>query len=108
MKNSAAAPRAALCPRPPKIDTKERSKDYFFVILSAAKNLSFKAAEILHSLRSVQNDRSIHSFLTATSYNLPEAPGPILRKSSPNPEADSGFFPVKLGKSLIVRLRRRE
>jgi hypothetical protein len=25
------------------------SKDYFFVILSAAKNLSFKAAEILHS-----------------------------------------------------------
>jgi hypothetical protein len=29
--------------------TNEQSKDYFFVILSAAKNLSFKAAEILHS-----------------------------------------------------------
>jgi hypothetical protein len=26
----------------------EQSKDYFFVILSVAKNLSFKAAEILH------------------------------------------------------------
>jgi hypothetical protein len=29
--------------------TNEQSKDYFFVILSAYKNLSFKAAEILHS-----------------------------------------------------------
>ena len=31
------------------LSTNEQSKDYFFVILSAAKNLSFKAAEILHS-----------------------------------------------------------
>jgi hypothetical protein len=30
-------------------DTNEGSKDYFFVILNVAKNLSFKAAEILHS-----------------------------------------------------------
>jgi len=30
-------------------DTKEQSKGYFFVILSAAKNLSFNVAEILHS-----------------------------------------------------------
>jgi len=29
--------------------SKEQSKDYFFVILSAAKNLSLKAGEILHS-----------------------------------------------------------
>jgi hypothetical protein len=29
--------------------TKEQSKDYFFVILSVAKNLSFNAAEIPHS-----------------------------------------------------------
>ena len=29
--------------------TNEQSKDYFIVILSAAKNLSLKAAEILHS-----------------------------------------------------------
>ena len=27
---------------------------------------------------------------------------------SPNPEADSGFFPAKLGKSPIVRVRRRQ
>jgi hypothetical protein len=29
--------------------TNAQSKDYFFVILSAAKNLFFTAAEILHS-----------------------------------------------------------
>jgi hypothetical protein len=28
------------------LHTNEQSKDYFFVILSVAKNLSFKAAEI--------------------------------------------------------------
>jgi hypothetical protein len=31
-----------------RLDPNERSKDYFVVILSAAKNLSFKAAEILN------------------------------------------------------------
>ena len=31
------------------IQTNEQSKDYFFVILSGVKNLSFKAVEILHS-----------------------------------------------------------
>jgi hypothetical protein len=30
-------------------DTNKQSKDYFFVILSAAKNLLFKSPEILHS-----------------------------------------------------------
>jgi len=31
------------------LSTNEQSKDYFSVILSAVKNLSFKAAEILHT-----------------------------------------------------------
>jgi hypothetical protein len=34
--------------------TNEQSKDYFFVILSAAKNLSFKGAEI-------RNEAALHS-----------------------------------------------
>jgi hypothetical protein len=54
--------------------TNEQSKDYFFVILSAAKNLSFlKPPRFFTPLRSVQNDLNIHSFLTATSYQAASA-----------------------------------
>ena len=42
-----------------------------FVILSLEKNLSCCATEIL-ALRSVQNDRNIMSFLTATAYDSPQ------------------------------------
>ena len=38
-----------------------------FVILSVAKNLSFKPPRFFTKLSSVQNDMNIHSFLTATS-----------------------------------------
>jgi hypothetical protein len=41
-------------------NTDEKSKDYFFVILSVAKNLSFKAAEIRNeaALRSERHEYS--------------------------------------------------
>jgi len=39
-----------------------------FVILSAAKNLSFEPPRFFTPLRSVQNDMHSHSHLTAISY----------------------------------------
>ena len=38
-----------------------------FVILSTAKNLSFKAAEVRNELRSVQKVMNFHGFMAATS-----------------------------------------
>jgi hypothetical protein len=46
--------------------TKEQSKDYFFVILSVAKHLSFKPPRCFTARRIVQNDLNIHGYLTAT------------------------------------------
>ena len=62
-----AVPRSGAGARP-KAHTERHSKDYFVVILSPAKNLSFKGARFFTKLNSVQNDMNIHSFLTATSY----------------------------------------
>ena len=41
-----------------------------FVILSVAKNLFFELPRFFTPLRSVQNDRDIQCFLTATSSNM--------------------------------------